>query len=168
MAAEARVGRLEAMNFTASNYLLVAAVAVFFIVRQFTATPIQPRRLVLLPLIGGFVGLQAVAKAPPETSLAITLFVLNLGAAAVLGFLRAATMRMWQRPDGTWMTRGTVLTLALWVAAIAVRVALGFLSMGTIPLGELALFLAVTFGAQNLVVWTRMQGHDARSLLRSL
>jgi hypothetical protein len=51
--------------------------------------------------------------------------------------------------------RGTLLTLGLWVLSLAVRVGLGLGGHLDAELNTVLIFLAVTFGAQNLLVWLR-------------
>lgn len=153
MTARAGVTRLDGMI----EYLLWAALAAFVIVRQFLPTTLNSRRMLLVPVGAGLFGLRALAGAPPETVFAAALLAANLLAGAGLGALRAATMRVWRRADGTWMSQGTLVTLLLWAASIGIRVPLMFVVGGGSPPGELPLFLGVTFGAQSLVVWLRMQ-----------
>jgi len=79
-------------------------------------------------------------------------------AGVVLGLARGASTKVWQAADGTWMRRGTLLTLVLWIVSIAARVGIGFASHGATPLDTITFFLAVTFAAQNLAVWLRIGG----------
>jgi len=141
-----------------NTYVLWAAIAVFFIVRQFMSAPIRPRSLLVVPLVMGYFGIQAIVKTPPETVLAGTVFLVNVVAGVVLGLARGASTKVWQAADGTWMRRGTLLTLVLWIVSIAARVGIGFASHGATPLDTITFFLAVTFAAQNLAVWLRIGG----------
>ena len=143
------------------SYLLSGAIAVFFIVRQFMAAAITPRSLLVLPLIMGHFGVQAIIKTPPETTLAVTVFAVNAVAGVVLGLVRGASTKVWRALDGSWMRQGTLLTLALRVVSIAVRVGIGVASRGATPLDTITFFLAITFAAQNLAVWMRMGGARA-------
>src|SRR5215831_19067191 len=104
-----------------NSYLLWAAIAVLLIVRQFMPAPIRPTWLLLVPAVIGYFGVRSVVRTPPETALAITFFVINVVAGVVLGLARGASTRVWQASDGVWMRSGTLLTLVLWIASIAVR-----------------------------------------------
>jgi hypothetical protein len=146
------------------SYLLLAAVAVFFIARQFVASPVRERALVALPLIAGLIGVQALVKAPPQSLAAAALIIVNLGLAAVLGVARGATLKVWRARSGTWMFRGGTLTLLLWLAAIGIRIAGALVFPAAMSFGELPLFLAVTFGAQNLLLWLRMKGGEGGAI----
>ena len=139
-----------------NSYLLWAAIAVVLIVRQFMPAPIRPTWLLLVPAVMGYFGVRAVVRTPPETTLAVTFFVVNVVAGAALGLARGASTRVWQAADGAWMGRGTPLTLVLWIVSIAVRVGIAYASHGVSPLDTITFFLAVTFAAQNLAVWLRI------------
>jgi hypothetical protein len=164
MAARAFLRRLDGMNDVLSSPLsplLLAAVAVFVIVRQFAPQAIRPRSLLVVPLVAGYLGFQGLSSAPPAGVLAIGLLAVNLALAVGLGAVRGATIRVWRSASGAWMSQGTLLTLGLWLALIAVRVAMAVLARGALPLQEIGLFVAATFGAQNLVVWLRTQSGAA-------
>jgi hypothetical protein len=168
MAARPAVARLDGMNDIVSSPLsplLIAALAVFVIVRQFTPQLIRARALLVVPLVAGYFGLQALTRTPPDGVLAIALLAANLAVAVGLGALRGATIRVWRDAAGAWTSQGTVLTLGLWLALIAVRVAMAVLAHGALPVQEIALFVAATFVAQNLIVWLRTQGRAAAGAL---
>jgi hypothetical protein len=139
------------------TYVVIAAVVLpLVIVRQLRTRTLDSRRLLLFPaifLILAFATdhelLQRLASAP-----ALTMLAAGIVLAALTGWARAATMRVWRvGPDV--MTKGNGVTLALWVATIALRVGevvvanrLG-VPEGT---GEALLFAAATFGAQSIVL----------------
>ncbi len=102
--------------------------------------------------------MQSLATTPPDGLVATVLLGLNVALGAAFGLARGATVRVWRDVAANWMTQGTFVTLGLWVAAIAARIGLGFLGQGLPSKGSIALFVGVTFGAQGLVVWLRMQG----------
>jgi hypothetical protein len=164
MAARASLRRLDGMNDILSSPLsplLLVAVAVFVIVRQLAPQAIRPRSLLVVPLVAGYLGFQGLTGAPPAGVLAIGLLAVNLVLAVGLGALRGATMRVWQSASGAWMSQGTLVTLGLWLALIAVRLAMAVLDRGALPLQEIGLVVAATFGAQNLIVWLRTQSGAA-------
>jgi hypothetical protein len=141
-----------------NNPLIWAAVAVVVIGRQFVPRAIRPAALVVLPLVLGAVGLQAVVEAPPQNLLAFAIFAVDAVAGVGLGLARGASVRVWRTADGVWMRQGTPLTLGLWVASIAIRVGLAAIDRTAVPLNEITFFLALTFAAQNLVLWLRTGG----------
>ncbi len=83
------------------SYLLWGAIAVFFMVRQFMAAAITPRSLLILPLIMGCFGVQAIIKTPAETTLAVTVFAVNVLAGVILGLVRGASTKVWRAIDGS-------------------------------------------------------------------
>lgn len=137
------------------NPVLWAAIAIYFIYRQFTPQALKGRDLVILPLVLAYFGWRAVSSHPPTSPPVMGVFGLDATAAVAFGVARGVTMSVWQVTDGTWMRKGTAVTLALWIASIAVKVALNLLGANLVPLDDITIFLALTFGAQNLVMFLR-------------
>ncbi|HEY2287651.1 MAG TPA: hypothetical protein VGH88_18075 [Streptosporangiaceae bacterium] len=86
----------------------------------------------------------------------------SLVLALVFGALRARATRIWQQDGAAW-SQGSWLTAGLWVAALAAH--LGYDALldhhhGTAGLGEatLVLYLAISLGAQRLIVMARARG----------
>lgn len=86
----------------------------------------------------------------------------SLVLALVFGVLRAMTTRIWQQDGSAW-SQGNWLTALLWVLALGAH--LGYDALldqhhGTAGLGEatLVLYLAVSLGAQRLIVMQRARG----------
>ncbi|MEU2729396.1 DUF1453 domain-containing protein [Streptomyces griseoviridis] len=108
------------------NALVIAAVVVLVIVRQFRAQPIGTgRRWWLLPVILGFVALREpglVDSHHPTTS--VTLLVVELLVGLAIGAGWAWTTRIWTEPDGTVWSKSTKTSVAVWTVGIAVRVGL--------------------------------------------
>jgi hypothetical protein len=153
--------------------LIGIAAVVLFIGRQFIATRLNRRLLLWVPLGLAYFGLPGLQRLDPNAALAV--FVLDAAAAAGLGALRGLSFRVWRASDGSTWTQGSLLTLGLWAASIVVRVALlalGNLVLGVPPtsLGQgLLLLLAITLGAQNLVLWLRADASaDASAASASL
>jgi len=152
------------MSSQSVSYLLYGvlglALLIWIISRQVGERTWTPRRLAIMPLV--FVAVAIVNGRTLGHDLAhglgVALFAGGLVVAVLLGLARAATMAARPGPDGTVVTRGGGWTVALWLVSIAVRVGLAF---GATALGapegvaEAMLFVAVTFGAQNLVVARR-------------
>jgi len=151
-----------------ANGLLWAALAVLVIVRQFTPRAIRPAVMFGLPLVAGYLGVQQLLGAPPAGPVAVALLVVNLGLGAAMGLVRGVTVRVWQDPAQGWMMQGTLLTLAAWLVSIGLRLGLGFADHAAFSSSGIGLLLAVTFGAQSLVVWARTAGVlPATALVRS-
>src|SRR5258708_7183519 len=71
-----------------SDGLLIAAVAVLVIARQLMPRQVRLRAMVAVPLVAGYLGLQALAKTPPDGTLAVTLLGANLLVGALTGLVR--------------------------------------------------------------------------------
>lgn len=132
----------------------------FVLYRQMSRQPLRPRRLVLLPAILGLFALQQLSRQRLPTDISTVAFlVVNVGVSLVLGLWRGTTFRVWS-DAGIVFTKGTVATLVSWAVLIAIRIPFAFASHAlTFPqglvIGELLLALAITFAAQNAVLWAR-------------
>ncbi|MEU1295269.1 DUF1453 domain-containing protein [Streptomyces sp. NPDC005840] len=137
------------------NALVIAAVVVLVIVRQFRAQQIGTgRRWWLLPAVLGFVALREpglVDSHHPTTS--VTLLVVELLVGLAMGAGWAWTTRIWTESDGTVWSKSTRTSAVVWVAGIAVRVglyalgaALGVHQHGSALLAALAVTLLVRSG----------------------
>lgn len=132
----------------------------FVLYRQMTRQPLRPRRLVLLPAVLGLFALQQLSRQRLPTDFSTAAFlVVNVVVSLGLGLWRGTTFRVW--PDaGLVFTKGTIATLISWGVLIAIRIPFAFAShVLTFPqglvIGELLLALAITFAAQNAVLWAR-------------
>jgi hypothetical protein len=101
--------------------LLVAAAAVFFIVRQFLPRRVSLLSLVILPVVLGYFALRSMPAAiPPAQS--FELFA-NVAIGIAGGLWQAAATRVYEK-DGIWWMRGGGGYLLAWVALLAARMAL--------------------------------------------
>ena len=104
-------------------------------------------------------------KLPPGTaghqpSLALSYVAFSLALSVVMGMWRGVKITVWQDAAGRWMNQGNRTTIALWGALIGAKVAMGTVASitGWFPAqhaGDVFLFLAFSFVAQNLVVAQR-------------
>jgi hypothetical protein len=108
------------------NALLIVAVVVVVIVRQFRARPINTgRRWWLLPVILAVVALRepGILDAHHRTESALLLateMLVGLG----MGAAWAWTTRIWTEPDGVVWSKSTKASAAVWFVGAAVRVGL--------------------------------------------
>ncbi|MER5513197.1 DUF1453 domain-containing protein [Streptomyces sp. NPDC002763] len=141
------------------NALLIVAVVVVVIVRQFRARPIDTgRRWWLLPAILAVVALRepGILDAHHRTESALL-----LGAEMLVGLATGAawawTTRVWTEPDGVVWTKSTKASGAVWIVGIAVRV--GLFALGALvgvhqDSSALMLGLAVTLLVRaGILVW---------------
>jgi hypothetical protein len=91
----------------------------------------------------------------------------SLVLAAVMGVLRAATVRVWRDGAGQLLIRGTWLTGVLWVVAVAAHLGYDYVIVGGGKNGDavgnatVLLYLAVSLTIQRLVMLTRAQRLEA-------
>jgi hypothetical protein len=141
------------------NALLIVAVVVVVIVRQFRARPIDTgRRWWLLPVILAVVALRepGILDAHHRTASAL-LLATEMLVGLVMGAAWAWTTRLWTQADGVVWTKSTKASAAVWFAGIAVRV--GLYALGAVvgvhqDSAALMLGLALTLLVRaGILVW---------------
>jgi hypothetical protein len=129
--------------------------------RQMHAHEITREGLVKLPLIFAAVGVLGVGTRDlPTDTTAAAYLGFSIALSVAMGVWRGRKISIWREADGRPMSRGNRATIALWVALIATKFALGAIASitGIFPAehaGEVFLFLAFSFVAQNIVVARR-------------
>src|SRR5690242_17797270 len=103
--------------------LIGAALILFFIARQFSARRVVSVGNVIAPAALLYFGLQGITSLDSSGWL---LLGISMSLAVALGAARGVTFRVWTNPNGQAMMQGTPLTVALWVATIAIKVGLTF------------------------------------------
>jgi hypothetical protein len=135
--------------------------------RQMHAHEITGSGLVKLPIIFAAVGMLGFGiEAIPTDAAAIGYVGFCLALSVAFGVWRGVRLTVWH-DAGRWMSRGNGTTLALWGALIGSKIALGTVAAitGWFPAthaGDVFLFLALSFIAQNLVVAERTIWSAAR------
>lgn len=113
--------------------------------------------VLLILLVLGVVAVGAYVKKEPVTGLAIVLLAGSLVLAAGFGVVRGYTVRVWEQ-DGQRWRQGTWLTVLLWLVAVGSHIGIdALIDSGAKGLGSasILLYLAVSLGAQRLVVQSR-------------
>ncbi len=144
-----------------TNVLLGLLVLGLVMARQFRARPARGDGLRLL-LVLGVAGLILTARAFAGVRAdvgVVALLALSLLVAAACGLARGLTTRVWWADGQAWR-RGGVLTGLLWLVSIGAHVGFdALLAARHAPAGlgqaTILLYLAVTWGAQNMVVAAR-------------
>lgn len=141
------------------------------IYRQMHAHEITPKGLVKLPLIFAAIGVVGLGtREVPTDAAAIGYLVFSVALSVAFGVWRGARISIWRDQTGVLMSQGNRTTIVLWVALLASKFALGAVASITkwFPVehaGEVFLFLALSFVAQNLVVARRSLWAGARGAL---
>jgi hypothetical protein len=147
--------------------VLVVALLVFVVYRQMRTAAIEPRQLVVFPLILAVFGFINLQKQPPDTAAGAVALIASVLTALLFGIARGRTTQIW-RAGNVMMRKGTTITLLLWIAAIVVRVVIGGVARRagvalSVAAGEIPLFLGITLAAQNAVIWQRGHATEVRS-----
>lgn len=152
------------LNLVTVAALLAGLLVVGFVLfRQTQASPVNGRRLLVIPALLAFGALQVTPALSSIDLLGAIVTGAGLVVGIALGVGRALTVRVWTAADGTAWTQGSLMTLALWGALIATRVGLGvvdhFAGTGSRAMyAEMLWMLFGTFSAQNLLTWIRARG----------
>jgi cytochrome c biogenesis protein CcdA len=146
---------------SAATALLIAAAVIWILARQIRLAPVNPRLLVLAPLLLGYAGMDSLPASAWRNAADLALLALGAAVSVALGVWRGHTIAVWRDENGVWWRRGSKLTLALWGALFVARGALSVVALATghpdaSSSGALLLGLAVGFAAQNAVVGLRM------------
>ena len=129
--------------------------------RQMHAHEITGSGLVKLPVIFAAIGVFGFGTGTIPTDGAAIAYILGcLALSVVFGIWRGARIDVWRDDAGRWISQGNRITLALWAALIGIKVGLGTIASvtGLFPAehaGDVFVFLAFSFVAQNLVVAQR-------------
>ena len=144
---------------SAITILIGAAIALFVVVRQFARRQVTITSMLLGPLV---VGVLAVTNSNGLTIDTMPLLAANAAIAFALGVWRGATFKLVRDARGTVVSQATMVTFVLWIALIALRVALAFgeRQLGFDLASSSALILipvAMTLAGQNALIWLRAQ-----------
>ncbi|MFI5605624.1 hypothetical protein [Amycolatopsis sp. NPDC051903] len=118
----------------------------------------KPTVLLVLAVLG-VIQLASFFNGAAPTTTIVLLLVASLVIAAIFGVIRAYTVRLW-RTDGQLWRQGTWLTIVLWLVAIGLHIGLDLLidhngAAKGLSGASIMLYLAVSLGAQRLVVQSR-------------
>ncbi|MFI6095610.1 DUF1453 domain-containing protein [Lentzea sp. NPDC051213] len=136
--------------------VLIAAAIIYVLARRLMGEPAEGKRLLILPAVLGVIGLTQVSV---TSASAIVFLVASAALSVVFGLLRGLTIRTYEQ-NGIVMLRYTAMTIVLWVASIAARLAAGFVMNQIDPSAAHAgngLMLVVGAGllAEGLVVLSK-------------
>jgi len=145
-----------------AQIVIGVAVLALLIYRQLRTRPVNASGLRLAAIIGviGLIEAYQFIQQHPAGAVTYAALLGSLVLAGVFGVLRAATVRIWLQDGQPW-SRGSWVTAALWIVAVAAH--LGYDALvaghGTANVGDatIVLYLAVSLGVQRLVVHQRAQ-----------
>jgi hypothetical protein len=156
------------MSSSLTLFAVLAVLLPWSVWRQMHAHAITRRGLTKLPMIFAAIGLLSVQRGdiPSSVAAAAAAFV-SLALSIGLGVARGALIPVWRDERGRWLSQGNRLTIALWTLLIAGKFAIGTVASvtGWFPqtsVGEVFLFLAISFAAQSYVMARRVMRAGAR------
>lgn len=143
-----------------ASYVLLAALVIWVMARQFAGRWVPARRSLAMPLVLVVVGVGQAAHVH-WTALAAVVVGGEVLLTAGLGVVRGSAIRLSLR-DGYLYQRGGWLSVGLWVLTVAARlaVALPFLHTSAAPALEAS--LAVSFGISLAVQYAVFNARVAR------
>jgi len=130
--------------------------------RQMQTHEVTLGGLVKLPLIFAAIGLFGFGTGSiPTDPDALLYLAISVLLSVVIGIWRGALIPIWTADDGRQYSRGNRTTLTLWGVLLASKFAMGTVASvtGWFPgehAGEIFLFVALSFVAQNIVVARRI------------
>jgi hypothetical protein len=150
--------------------LAILALTVFAIYRQTRTSEVTEQSRFKLAIIYAVVGIVVGGFAIPHGVAAYGLLAASLLLSAIVGLARGRLTRVWRVPDGRAFTRGTALTIGLFVALIVMKFGLGAIAYLTHihdgeGFGEVLVMIAIMVAVQAEIVWRRAQAlrpsHDS-------
>jgi hypothetical protein len=129
--------------------------------RQMHEHEVTRQGLFKLPLIFAAIGVLGFGTgAIPTDATAIGYLAFSLALSVGFGVWRGVELPLWRNADGNLVSQGNRTTITLWGVLIGSKFALGTIASitGWFPAehaGEVFVFLALSFVAQNLVVARR-------------
>jgi hypothetical protein len=160
-----------------TNLVIGLVVLVLVVSRQLTTRRLRENyQLLIILAVIGVVQFVAFLNGHPHHDGAIVAAVVgSLVLAAALGAVRAPTVLVWRGQDGQLLRRGTWLTAALWVVALAAHLGYDYLVAGHVTgknggnVGDatVVLYLAVSLAVQRYIMLARAARQDAAGQIPS-
>jgi hypothetical protein len=142
--------------------LAILALTAFAIYRQTRTSEVTGHDRFKLAIIYAIVGIAVGGFAIPHGVGAYGLLAASLLLSAIVGLARGRLTRVWRVPDGGIFTRGTPLTIGLFVAMIVAKFGLGTIAYVAHihdgeGFGEVLVMIAIMVAVQAEIVWRRAQ-----------
>ena len=147
--------------------IIILALTGYAVYRQTRTHEVTAQGRFRLALIYAVVGV-SIGFHFDHTAASLGLLAISLLASLLVGLVRGTRTLVWRADDGRILSRGTVLTVGLFLALIAFKFALGTAAyFAHIPygndLGEILLMIGVMVAGQAEITWRRAQRLGAGS-----
>jgi hypothetical protein len=151
---------------SATELLIILALTGYAVYQQTRVHQVTANGRFKLAIIYAVVGL-CLGIHMTYTPATLGLLAVSLGASLLVGYVRGQHSQMWAEPDGRVFTRGTVLTVGLFLALIVFKFALGTFAYFThiadsSGMGEILLMIGLMVAVQAEMTWRRAQALGAR------
>jgi hypothetical protein len=140
--------------------VIVAALVTYAVYKQTKVAVVGSGarfRLAAIYLLAGVV----VGLRLPHDLVAVALLAASLIISVAVGCARGAFTRVWVGPDGRIRSRGSLVTIGLFLALIASKFVIGAiadrLGIHEASLGEVLVMISVSIAVQAQLVWRRAQ-----------
>lgn len=159
----------------ASTAVIAILVVAWIFYRQLSERPVKDNPL-KLPIILGIIGvvqaanyLDTVHSVPVDEVVAV---IAGFCFAALIAIPRAHSMRIYRNTAGVLVRKGNVLTLLLWVVAIAAHIGIGVLvpavfghglghAFSGLDAATIVVYLAISLGVQGMITQSKVLRHHA-------
>lgn len=142
------------------NIVIGLAVVALILARQLRVRPVrEDARVAVLLVLGvlGVVSMSRTLRGHHVPTSAVAVLVASFVLAAVLGGIRALTVRVWRESDGRAMRQGTTVTAILWIVSVAAHLGaelwLDKLSdVAGLGASSILAYLAITWAVQTAMI----------------
>jgi hypothetical protein len=158
-----------------ADLVIGVAVLVLLIARQLTVRRLRESyRLLILLAVIGIIEFATYLRGHPHDDGGITAAVVgSLVIAAVMGGLRALTVRVWRGEGGQLLRQGNWLTALLWIVALGAHLGYDYLVAGNstgsnggdVGDATLLLYLVVSLAVQRFIMLSRATRQEAAGQL---
>ena len=144
---------------SATTLVAILALIGYALYRQTRTTQLTGHGMYKLAAIYAIVGV-AIGIQVDHTPAALALLAVGLLASVVIGSIRGRHVRIWQDADGRFFTRGTPLTIGLFLGLVAFKFALGTVAYFAhisydASIGEVLLMVGLMLAMQAYIVARR-------------
>jgi hypothetical protein len=141
-----------------TQWIIVVGLIAYAVYKQTVVAPVSGRGRFRLALTYAIIGI-ALGVTMPHSPAGLGLIGASVVFSLVVGFARGACTRIWRSGDGRVISRGSTVTITLFLALIASKFGLGAvadqLDIHDSSMGEIMVMIGISVAIQAEVVWRR-------------
>ena len=147
-----------------TEIIAIVAMTIYAIYKQSIKHPVVGKTRFKLALIYGIVGLSVGGFYLPPSAMAWAILLVGVLLSIGVGVARGKLSRVWKEADGTVFSQGTPLTIALFLALIGAKFAIGTWQYMTHQpaehgehggFGEVLILIGLMVAMQAEIIWRR-------------